>query len=75
MATPSAISAIRALSIRSRRATPMPHQTTSTARVGGSPSKRTSARPTKHDDETVDLLTLILTDFEKNAWFLRATLA
>jgi starvation-inducible DNA-binding protein len=29
----------------------------------------------KQDDETVDLLTGILTDFEKNAWFLRATLA
>jgi starvation-inducible DNA-binding protein len=29
----------------------------------------------KHDDETVDLLTGVLTEFEKNAWFLRATLA
>ena len=27
------------------------------------------------DDETVDLLTGIITEFEKNAWFLRATLA
>lgn len=27
------------------------------------------------DDETVDLLTGVLTEFEKNAWFLRATLA
>ena len=29
----------------------------------------------KQDDETIDLLTGILTEFEKNAWFLRATLA
>ena len=29
----------------------------------------------KQDDETVDLLTGILTEFEKNAWFLRATLS
>lgn len=29
----------------------------------------------KGDDETVDLLTAIVTDFEKHAWFLRATLA
>ncbi len=29
----------------------------------------------KRDDETVDLLTGIVTEFEKNAWFLRATLA
>jgi starvation-inducible DNA-binding protein len=29
----------------------------------------------QHDDETVDLLTGVLTEFEKNAWFLRATLA
>jgi len=29
----------------------------------------------KSDDETVDLLTQIVTEFEKNAWFLRATLA
>jgi starvation-inducible DNA-binding protein len=28
-----------------------------------------------HDEETVDLLTGIVTEFEKNAWFLRATLA
>lgn len=28
-----------------------------------------------HDDETIDLLTGVLTEFEKNAWFLRATLA
>ncbi|HEU0029800.1 MAG TPA: DNA starvation/stationary phase protection protein Dps [Kofleriaceae bacterium] len=27
------------------------------------------------DDETVDLLTSVISDFEKNAWFLRATLA
>jgi starvation-inducible DNA-binding protein len=27
------------------------------------------------DDETIDLLTGIVTEFEKNAWFLRATLA
>ena len=27
------------------------------------------------DDETIDLLTGVLTEFEKNAWFLRATLA
>jgi starvation-inducible DNA-binding protein len=27
------------------------------------------------DDDTVDLLTGIVTEFEKNAWFLRATLA
>ena len=29
----------------------------------------------KGDDDTVDLLTAIVTEFEKNAWFLRATLA
>ena len=29
----------------------------------------------QHDTDTVDLLTGVLTDFEKNAWFLRATLA
>jgi starvation-inducible DNA-binding protein len=29
----------------------------------------------KQDDETIDLLTGVLTEFEKNAWFLRATLA
>lgn len=29
----------------------------------------------RNDDETVDLLTGIVTEFEKNAWFLRATLA
>jgi starvation-inducible DNA-binding protein len=29
----------------------------------------------KQDEETVDLLTGVLTEFEKNAWFLRATLA
>lgn len=29
----------------------------------------------KGDDDTVDLLTAIVGDFEKNAWFLRATLA
>jgi starvation-inducible DNA-binding protein len=29
----------------------------------------------KQDDETIDLLTQVLTEFEKNAWFLRATLA
>jgi starvation-inducible DNA-binding protein len=28
-----------------------------------------------NDDETIDLLTGIVTEFEKNAWFLRATLA
>lgn len=27
------------------------------------------------DTDTVDLLTGVVTDFEKNAWFLRATLA
>ena len=29
----------------------------------------------QRDEESVDLLTGVLTDFEKNAWFLRATLA
>jgi starvation-inducible DNA-binding protein len=29
----------------------------------------------QRDDDTVDLLTGIITEFEKNAWFLRATLA
>jgi starvation-inducible DNA-binding protein len=29
----------------------------------------------KSDDETVDLLTGVITEFEKNAWFLRATIA
>ena len=29
----------------------------------------------KSDDETVDFLTGVITEFEKNAWFLRATIA
>ena len=29
----------------------------------------------QHDTDTVDLLTGVVTEFEKNAWFLRATLA
>ena len=28
-----------------------------------------------HDTDSVDLLTTVISDFEKNAWFLRATLA
>jgi starvation-inducible DNA-binding protein len=42
--------------------------------LGGIREARTLAADNK-DDETVDLLTGVLTEFEKNAWFLRATLA
>ena len=42
--------------------------------LGGVREARAQAE--KHaDTETVDLLTQVITDFEKNAWFLRATLS
>lgn len=38
--------------------------------------RETRAQAEKHaDTETVDLLTQVITDFEKNGWFLRATLS
>ena len=46
-----------------------PTGSTSTSPACGRP--RTS--PTAGDGDTVDLLTQVVTEFEKNAWFLRAT--
>ncbi len=43
------------------------------AGVGRGPREARDLADGRGDGDTVDLLTQIVTEFEKNAWFLRAT--